>query len=153
MTQLIADLQSGVDKDGFGTAQLTAEDSLIGARLGVQGPGGISWFEGGSKHKNADERLAAYAAALGVAHIVQGHQHNVVHFPDGKHRRLGELYEWHGRLFILDVGMSQDIDESAGAVLHIQGNSTSVVCPNGQATRLWDDKRKPDSGKGVRCGS
>jgi len=152
MSQLISDLQSGVDKDGFGSKQLTAENSLIQARLGSQGPGGKSWFELGAKGQSADQLLAANAAALGVAHIVQGHQHAAVRFPDGQQRKVGELYEWHGRIFILDVGMSEDIAESVGAVLHIQGGAASVICPSGQATKLWDEKGKANSAKGVSCG-
>lgn len=152
MNQLISDLQNGVDKDGFATTQLIGENSLIAARLGEQGPGGKSWFESGGTQQSADQLLAANAAALHVAHIVQGHQHAPMRFPDGQQRKLGELYQWHGRLFILDTGMSQDINESVGAMLHIQRGSATVVCPGGRVARLWVNTQKPDSAKGVRCG-
>jgi hypothetical protein len=156
MGRLITDLQNGFDRDGFGTAQLTGGNSLIQARIGAQGPGGVSWYETAGAKESAGQILAANAAALGVAHIVQGHQHAEVRFPDGKVRRVGEMYQWHGRLFLIDVGMSRDIDESAGAILHIlagAGREAESICPGGRRTKLWDGKQKPDSARGVRCRS
>jgi hypothetical protein len=156
MGRLIADLQSGFDRDGFGTAQLTAGDSLIQARIGAQGPGGVSWYETAGAKQSAGQTLAANADALGVAHIVQGHQHAEVRFPDGKVRKVGEMYQWHGRLFLIDVGMSRDIGESAGAILHIRAGArreAEGICPGGRRVKLWDGKQKPDSARGVRCGS
>ncbi len=147
MKQLIADLQSGFDRDGYSTAQLTGANSLVQARLGAQGPGGKSWFGAGEKTV-----LPGYTAALGVAHIVQGHQHAVVSFPDGKHRRIGEIYQWRGLLFLIDIGMSQGIDESRGAVLLMRPSEASAICPDGRVKKLWD-AAKPDASKGVRCGS
>jgi hypothetical protein len=143
MAQLIADLEGGVDRDGFDTAQLTDSNSLIQARLGVQGPGGKSWFAG-------EARLAAYEEALGVKHIVQGHQHNAEIFPDGKARKVGEMYEWRGRLFLIDVGMSQDIDESSGMALRIRAGGADAICPDGRAIALWD-AAKADASMGVDC--
>ena len=147
MKQLIDDLQSGFDRDGYSTVQLTDANSLVQARLGDQGPGGKSWFEGGD-----NTLLPDYTAALGVAHIVQGHQHAVLHFPDGKHRKLGELYQWRGLLFLIDAGMSQDIDESHGAVLRMRPSEASAICPDGTIKKLWD-AAKPESSKGAHCGS
>ncbi|HEY1495684.1 MAG TPA: metallophosphoesterase [Candidatus Solibacter sp.] len=147
LKQLIADLQAGFDRDGYSTAQLTGANSLVQARLGEQGPGGKSWFEDGTKTVLQD-----YTAALGVAHVVQGHQHAVLRFPDGKHRRIGEIYQWRGLLFLIDVGMSQDIDESRGAVLRIRPSEASAICPDGRVRKLWDAAR-PDASKGARCGS
>jgi 3',5'-cyclic AMP phosphodiesterase CpdA len=149
MPQLIADLQAGVDRDGFDTVQLTDSNSVIQARLGVQGPGGKSWFDGGTK---GDERLAEYAAALGVKHIVQGHQHNAETFPDHKMRKVGDIYQWRGRLFLIDVGMSQDIDESMGMALRIRAAGADAICPDGRTTLLWDSAKNPQHSKGVHCG-
>jgi hypothetical protein len=156
MGRLIDDLQSGFDRDGFATAQLTGGNSLLQARIGAQGPGGVSWYETAGARQSAGERLAANAAALGVAHIVQGHQHAEARFPDGKVRRVGEMYQWHGRLFLIDVGMSRDIGESAGAILHIRGGAggeAEGICPGGRRTKLWDGRQKPDSARGMRCRS
>jgi len=147
MKQLIADLQAGFDRDGFSTAQLTGGNSLVQARLGEQGPGGKSWFEAGEK-----TLLPDYIAALGVAHVVQGHQHAALRFPDGKRRKLGAIYQWRGLLFLIDIGMSQDIDESRGAVLRMRPSEASAICPDGRVKKLWD-AAKPDASKGVRCGS
>uniref|UniRef100_Q01ZC2 Metallophosphoesterase n=1 Tax=Solibacter usitatus (strain Ellin6076) TaxID=234267 RepID=Q01ZC2_SOLUE len=147
MQQLIADLQSGFDREGYSTAQLTGANSLVQARLGEQGPGGKSWFENGDK-----TFLPDHTAALGVAHVVQGHQHAVLRLPDGKHRKLGQIYQWRGLLFLIDVGLSQDIDESHGAVLRMRPNEASAICPDGRVKKLWD-AAKPESSKGARCGS
>ena len=154
--RLTRDLQTGVDRDGFGTPQLTDGNSLLAARLGAQGPGGKSWFETGGATQGADQILAANAAALGVAHIVQGHQHAEVRFPDGKVRKAGEMFQWHGRLFLIDTGMSREIDDSMGAVLHIRTGPTgeaAAICPDGRRTKLWDATQMPGAAAGVRCGA
>jgi hypothetical protein len=143
LAQLSADLQSGVTREGFEAPQLTAPDSLLQARLGELGPGGKSWFEG--KHSLEDN-----LTALGVKRIVQGHQHNEVHFPDGETRRLGEVYQWRGELFLIDAGMSRDIDDSAGAALRLRPAGADAICPDGRVTKLWDPAR-PTAGKGVHC--
>jgi Calcineurin-like phosphoesterase len=152
MPKLIADLESGVDRDGFDTVQLTDSNSLIQARLGVQGPGGRSWFDLGPRSQAGDQTLAAYAAALGVNHIVQGHQHNEEHFSDDKIRNIGEIYQWRGRLFLIDVGMSRDIDDSVGAALRIRARQADAICPDGRTATLWDAAKKPEGSKGVHCG-
>ncbi|MBZ5635194.1 MAG: metallophosphoesterase [Acidobacteriia bacterium] len=41
ISQLIADFQKGVDKDGFGTPQLIDANSMLEARIGEEGPGEI----------------------------------------------------------------------------------------------------------------
>jgi hypothetical protein len=151
MSQLIADLQSGVDKDGFDTAQLTGANSVVLARMGALGPGGKAWFETGNPRQGGAQTLADYIKALGVAHVVQGHHHGEVRFPDGKRRKVGEIYQWRGRLFLIDAGMSQDIDDSHGAVLRIRPGEASAICPDGRITRLWS-AQQPDASKGVRCG-
>jgi hypothetical protein len=120
---------------------------LLQARLGEQGPGGKSWFEGGDR-----TLLPDYTAALGVAHIVQGHQHAAVQFPDGKHRKVGQVYQWRGLLFLIDAGMSQDIDESTGSILRMRPSEASAICPDGRVKKLWD-AAKPEASKGAHCGS
>jgi hypothetical protein len=148
LSELIADLQSGLERDGFATPQLTAADSLLQAPLGGKG---ASWFDAGKKKITGEQALAEYAAALGAAHIVQGHQHKSVRFPDGKTRKIGQIYQWRGRLFLIDGGMSREINDSAGAVLRIQPGEASVICPDGRTTKLWDEAKKPGASKGVRC--
>ena len=149
LQQLTADLTKAIEREGFGARQLTAEDSLIQARLAGPDTGTTSWFENAST--GGEQTLAAYAAAVGAAHIVQGHQHHTVPFPDGRRRRDGEVYQWRGRLFLIDVGMSREIDDSAGAVLRMGPRDAAVLCPDGRSFKLWD-AGKPRASRGVRCG-
>jgi hypothetical protein len=156
MERLISDLQDGVDRDGFGTQELASENSLLDARLGERGPGGRSWFEAGPPHSNGEQVLSGYAAALGVAHIVQGHQPDEVRFQDGVRRKQGEMFQRYGLIFLIDTGMSREIDRSKGTLLHIRtrnGDEASAICAGGKTTRLWDDRRKPKKGRAARCGS
>jgi hypothetical protein len=136
LPQLSADLAGGVDHDGYDTVQLTGANSLIQAKL--------QWFQSAAT-------LSSYAAALGVKHIVQGHQHAVMRFPDGKERKLGEIYQWRGTLFMIDTGMSQDIDDSMGALLRMRSGEADAICPDGRTMKLWDAAKKTDASKGVRC--
>jgi hypothetical protein len=154
MKQLMEDLQHGVDKDGFNTSQLSNENSLILARLGERGPKGASWFEIDQPKRSAVELLAAYASALGTTHIVEGHHHDEVNFPDGARRKAGALYQWRGLLFLIDTGMSRGIGDSQGAVLHIRtkASQASAICPNGKTMPIWDRKRASKSGYAEPCG-
>ena len=130
ISQLIDDLETGVNKMGFGSPQLVNPNSMLEARLGDEGPGGKSWFEIESPQRSGEDLLARYAAALGVTHIVQGHQHQAVVFDDGQKRKVGQIFQWHGLLFLIDVGMSEGVGDSHGAVLHIRsrnGEEASVI--------------------------
>jgi hypothetical protein len=141
--RLAADIHHAVDAGGFGAPELAGDNSLLEARYGDRGPGGRSWIEG-------DGRLERYATALGVAHIVQGHHHGDVKFADGAARRTGEIYQWRGRLFLIDTGMSRDIDDSSGAVLHITATAATAICADGRTTDLWD-KQKPSASSSALC--
>ena len=149
MARLISDLQTGYDKDGYETPELVAPDALIQARLDGKTP---FWFAPRQATQPVDQAIAEYAAALGVAHFVQGHQHNELRFPDGEARKLGEIYQWRGRLFLIDAGLSQDIDESEGAVLRMRSGEASVVCPGGEIVNIWNNAGKPAASQGVACG-
>jgi hypothetical protein len=136
LDQISTDIQSGVHRNGFATEALVAPDSLLEARLGE----GKTWFVADPKHDAADaERrlLAANAKALGVSHIVQGHQHGEVKFADGVERHAGEIFQRWGLLFLIDVGMSEGIGDSQGAALRIAGGKAVAICPNGEETPLW----------------
>lgn len=95
--------------------------------------------------------LASYAAALGVKHMVQGHQHNEVKFADGAERHTGEMFQRWGLLFLIDVGMSREIGDSQGAVLRIGNASAVALCPDGKETLLWDAKGDADLGRAAPC--
>ncbi len=120
--QLIHDFETGVGKDGFGSPQLVDPNSMLEARIGEEGPGGKAWFEVESPQRSAEQLLTSYTAALDVEHLVQGHQHQAIVFEDGKQRRTGQMFQWHGLIFLIDVGMSQGVGDSQGTVLHIRHN-------------------------------
>jgi len=149
MPALISDLQNGVDKDGFATQQLVGDDSLLEARLG-QNP----WFE----PNNADPKttLTTYAKALGVAHIVQGHQPGKVLFADQIERKTGEMFQRYGLIFLEDTGMSAGINDSQGAVLLIAGHGkqeAQAICFDGTAKKIWNQKSLADLGMLGPCGA
>ena len=155
LPQLIADLQGAVDQDGFGTKQLIGENSLLEARIGPAGPGAKSWFDVETPAKNSEQLLSRYAAALGVAHFVEGHHHGAVSFDDGAQRQAGEMFQRYGLLFLIDTGMSRDVGDSTGAILHIRtGNlqEATAICADGKRTAIWDDRRRPRIGKADVCG-
>ena len=145
--QIGVEIQGGVDAHGYGAKQLAAPDSLLEARLGD----GNTWF---AKSKTADgerQLLAAYAQALGVKHMVQGHQHNEVKFADGVERRSGEMFQHWGLLFLIDVGMSEGVDDSHGAALRIENGKAVAICADGMQTLLWDAAANMETGRAAPC--
>jgi len=148
MKKLISDLQAGVEKDGFATTELIGEGSPLEAVLGDH-----PWFE--PNNADAKATLTAYASALGVSHIVQGHHPGHVVFADGIKRKPGEMFQRFGLIFLEDTGMSQGIDDSRGGVLRIPGGNKHevvAICFDGTATRIWDTNDKGDLGKAKPCG-
>ena len=71
-----------------------------------------------------------------------GHEPNDVGFADGSKRAQDEMYEaYGGLLFLIDTGLSVDVDATGGALLHVQGAGTASetyeeVLPNGKAMPL-----------------
>lgn len=153
IAQLRRDIQAGFDKDGYNSQQLTGGNSLLEAKLDRDGPGGKPWIQEGMPVRNEPALLAAYASALGVAHIVEGHKPSAVLFADGTERRPGEMFQRFGLLFLIDTGMSGDIDYSDGAVLNISPKSAdaTAICPAGTRTLLWDAEGKQNTGRAARC--
>jgi len=144
ISQLIADFESGVGKDGFGSPQLIDANSMLEARIGEEGPGGKAWFEAERPQRSAEQLLGSYVAALGVNHLVQGHQHQKIVFEDGQHRNTGQMFQWHGLIFLIDVGMSTGVGDSHGAVLHIRhhnGEDAFAIDADGTETSLWKSQR------------
>jgi hypothetical protein len=144
ITQLIDDFESGVGKDGFGSPQLVDPNSMLEARIGEEGPGGKAWFEVQRPQRSAEQLLRSYVAALGVNHLVQGHQHQKIAFEDGQQRSTGQMFQWHGLIFLIDVGMSEGVGDSQGAVLHIRhknGEEASAIDADGTETILWKTPR------------
>jgi hypothetical protein len=155
IAQLSNDLAQAVDHDGFAAAQLIGPDSILEARLGGKGENGRSWFEAASPQRDPAQQLLAYASALGVRHVVEGHQHAAMRFPDGVARGRGEMLSWRGSLFLIDTGMSRQIDDSEGAILHIwQAAGKAVgVCPDGHQTPIWDTRQTNQSAAVPPCRS
>jgi hypothetical protein len=153
MAQLKADIQDGVDLEGYGTRQLVGNDTLLEARLDEDGPNGRPWLQEGMPKLDERALLSTYTKALGVQHLVEGHKPNDVEFLDGTKRRAGEMFQQFGLLFLIDTGMSEGVNNSHGAVLRItaRGKKTEAVCPNGKATTLWDEKTKQITGRAAPC--
>jgi hypothetical protein len=126
--QIEADIMRGVDKDGFGTKALTAPDSLLEARLGE---GKDQWV---GLHNEAN-LLQNYSKALGVKHLVQGHQHNEIRFSDGTVRHTDQLFGYKGLLYLIDCGMSEGVDDSHGAILHITAQQIEAIYPDAPFVR------------------
>jgi hypothetical protein len=143
LAKLKLDIETGVGRDGFASLQLMAPDSLLEARL----EGSKTWFASGDEK----QLLASYARALGVAHIVEGHQHNEVTFAGGVERHTGEMFQRYGILFLTDVGMSEGVGDSQGAILRIRSASADAICPDGRVTHLWDRQQDQDVGRAAVC--
>lgn len=147
LAQIATDIRADVDKHGFAAKQLTDPDSLLEARLGE----GNTWFAAPQSATGERELLTSYVEALGVKHIVQGHQHNEVKFADGVERRTGEMFQHWGLLFLIDVGMSEGVGDSRGAVLKIASGQAVAICADGAQTLLWDAAANTDTGRAAPC--
>jgi len=145
LPKLSADLEAGVEKDGFRTPELIGDNSLLEARLGKN-----PWIEKGPG-RDAQALLAADAAALGVQHIVEGHQPAKLDFADGVVREAGEMFQRYGLLFLIDTGMSVGVGDSHGAALHIRGDEAVAICPSGQETVIWDRGEHARIGRAAPC--
>jgi len=134
LARLSADLRDGIDRKGFKAPILRDDDSLLVARLHP-----APWWERKKDRKGEGRaRLEGYVKALGVKHLVIGHQPGKVLFADGSSRKAGEMYQHgDGLIFLIDVGMSRGVGDSNGAVLHIQQGKASAVFPDGTKKQLW----------------
>jgi hypothetical protein len=141
LAQLRSELSDWVDAHGFLIEEKTSPlEPLLNARLNP-----YPWWQESDK-EDADasrERLAKWVAALGVKHLVVGHQNNKVKFSDGSRREEGKVYaKFDGLIFLIDVGMSRQIDRSKGAVLHIHKGDekkVTVLFPDGSEEKLWPE--------------
>lgn len=150
--RLTADLQAAVEREGFKTKELIGEESLLESRL--NGEGRTPWIDARLPAQSEKQLLNDYARILGVAHIVEGHVPSPVVFSDGVRRDRGEMFQRFGLLFLIDTGMSEGVDDSGGAVLHITtqgGERATAICPDGKKQLLWDGKSGPDVGRALPC--
>jgi hypothetical protein len=134
LNQLIADLQAGFDADGYKTKVLLGNKGLLEARMSP-----APWWEkDGDKPVDSAARLLGYADALGVKHIVFGHQPGGYVFNDGSTRTKGTMFQnFHGLVMLIDVGMSQGVNYSKGALLRIDSASATALFPDGTQKQLW----------------
>jgi Calcineurin-like phosphoesterase len=113
-------LQAAVDKDGFGAKDITGKDSILEAQ---------NWYR-------ADATAKTYADALGVKHIVFGHDPGAF----GEHGHV--MASKDGTLIKLDVemGLHDKRAVTGGLLLHIKtkGNdSAEILDANGTAKPLF----------------
>jgi hypothetical protein len=148
IARLMSDLEAGVDRDGYRTNELIGDDSPLEARLNGEGRG--VWMDAQLPAHSERDLIAGYAHALGVSHIVEGHVPSPVVFADGVRRERGEMFQRFGLLFLIDTGMSEGVDDSGGAVLHVTTQATAI-CPDGRQTLLWDPSAHQDVGRSAAC--
>jgi hypothetical protein len=141
LVQLRSELQEGVDAHGYHCDELVAPlGALLNARLHP-----YPWWQQSDQEDQATsvKRLSTWAKALGVRHLVVGHQNGKVKFSDGSRREAGEICEkFGGLIFLIDAGMSRGIDRSKGAILHIHkgdGTKATVIFADGSEKRLWPE--------------
>jgi hypothetical protein len=156
IANLSASIRNGYATSGYAAKELIGSNSLVEARLNNKGPGGLPWFDNGSNKTNPRMLISEYAQALGVTHLVQGHQPGSVKFPDKMAARAaGQLFQRYGLLFLIDGGMSEGINNSHGGVLHLTGSGTgevvTAVCFDGSTTVLWNGATNQNTGA-VLCG-
>ena len=155
--QIESDVEAGFAHDGYATKQLIGDYSILEARLNGQGRGREPWIDANgidARMPGLDERqlLESYTLALRVHHIVEGHVPSEVHFADGVVRKPGEMFQRFGLLFLIDTGMSQGVDDSLGAVLHVTAHDATAICPDGKQTLLWDSTHRETTGRAAACG-
>jgi len=133
-TQLVADLQSGFDADGYNTKVLLGNKGLLEARMNPA----PWWQNDGDKPDQSIARLLGYADALSVKHIVFGHQPGTYTFNDGSIREKGTMFQnFHGLVFLIDMGMSKGVGYSNGGLLRITSANATAMYPDGTTKQLW----------------
>jgi hypothetical protein len=136
LARLESELESGIDAMGFAAPIVAGSDSLLEARLSSSPP---QWWDATG---DAAKLLTAWTAALGAKHLVMGHQPGKVGFADGTKRSADEMTEhYSGRIFLVDTGMSVDVDDTGGALLHVvhvgtASESFTEVKPDGSVHTL-----------------
>lgn len=135
--QLTADLQQGFEEDGYEAKVLLGNKGLLEARMKPPW-----WEKDGDTPAESMARLVGYADALGVRHIVFGHQPGTYDFNNGSKRKKGTMFPNFDALVVLiDMGMSRGVDYSKGALLRIERNGTreiaTAVFADGSEKQLW----------------
>jgi hypothetical protein len=136
LAELRAEIEDGVNADGYRTDILLDKHGLLEARMSPR----PWWEKQGESADKSESRLRRHVTALGVKHLVFGHQPGHIEFPDGSIRKKGTMIQkFNGLVFLIDVGMSEAIDYSSGALLHVatKNNKFSSITPDGSRSVLW----------------
>lgn len=120
LDQLKANIITGMDARGFGAPVLLNSSSLLDSDP--------PWWEDSGKPLAT---LQAYANALGVRHIVQGHKPGKIKFADDTTRPGQTIFQKFGIITFVDIGLSRGVDGTPGALLHIAGDTAEIVYANG----------------------
>ncbi len=136
-SQLTTDLEEGFDQDGYAAKVLLGTKGLLEARMKPPW-----WQKESDTPIESMARLLSYADALGVHHIVFGHQPGTYTFNDDTTRKKGTMFEKFGGLvFLIDVGMSRGVDYSKGALLRTERDgdreTATAVFADGSEKELW----------------
>ena len=113
-------LRAAVLANDYDDSEIIGDDSILESR---------GWY--------TDDPTTAsrYVAALGVGHIVFGHQ------PDALGPRGEIAVAYGGALLRIDCGMSPDVNDSMGKMLRIRRDGDVDVAesldPGGNATEIW----------------
>jgi len=96
VTELEERIRSGVSLAGFRTPFLSRSDSIVEARLGNHEDRDddgkrLSWWDKGGRER-PESLVRRFLTALGVNHLVQGHQPGRFELPDGRQRKPCEPY-------------------------------------------------------------
>lgn len=137
LQQLDNDIRKGFDEEGYGTNVLLGKKGLLEARMKPPW-----WEKAGDEPIESEFRLLGYADALGVHHIVFGHQPGNYVLNDGSKRKKGQMFEhFDGLVFLIDMGMSEGVDYSHGALLRIERKgdreTATRVLPDGSEKQIW----------------
>lgn len=146
--ELAERIQTGVDASGFAAPILADPDSLLEARMHPR-----PWWEAdspeiknlqsrGNRSAAAEKNLRDCIAALGVKHLVFGHQPGEVTFADKTHRKADEVFtKFDGLFFMIDTGMSRGVDSGVGTILKIHqadgASSVTTLNSDGKSQPLW----------------
>jgi arylsulfatase A-like enzyme len=140
VAQLEQDVESQLDKKGFGATILSDPDSLLEARMHP-----TPWWETDAGKHKGEKYLRDSVAGLGAHHLVFGHQPGKVEFEDGTTRRKDTPFtKFDGLVFLIDTGMSRGQDSAPAAVLRFHRDGAShltatVVFADGEVRNLWSD--------------
>jgi len=138
LRQLVADLQQGFDQDGYTAKVLLGDLGLLEARMKPPW-----WEKSGDTPIESVARLLGYADALGVKHIVFGHQPGTYDFNGGTTRKKGTMFSnFEGLVMLIDMGMSRGVGNSTGALLRIDraaggGETATALFADGTQKQLW----------------